>query len=171
MMLKGIAAALAGAILLAAAGAATATAARADGSAMDRWVPRCTTDAMTDKQSCALIYLTAVPGMRAGTNAAVNFVWVEPGKILLTAGPTANRACWEKPTMLRVDKNTPVTLKTGKKKYMLKDAAARGMAVQFKAGIRAVMRVYIRPQCKPIDLTVTLKGFTAAWKRFEAAGR
>lgn len=70
--------------------------------------------------------------------------------------------------MLRVDGNPAVTLTPQGPNHFLESAAAHDMAEQFRTGNTAVMRVHAYPDCEPLDLPVSLKGFAAVWTRFEA---
>lgn len=163
MIGKGVVAALAGAILLAGG------AAWADHLAPDKWVMHCKVDAMTDRRSCTLDYLATTHSNLPSTWTTVSFGHMA-GSMLYLQLVLGKSECPGKPVILSVDKNEEVIL-PAESANLLVAGSAEALAEQFRAGERAVMRVYLLPQCAATDMTVSLKGFTTAWNRFEAEGK
>lgn len=162
MKWKGVIFAIAGATLLAAP-------AGAEPPGPGIWDLDCTTDAMTDKRTCMVMYVADMPKPRRNVYGTLVFARRPDGRMMLIGSMTKLK-CADKPVILRVDEKPAVTFNNnGKTSYLIGPAVA-DMAEQFKAGGQALMRVYVFPSCAPADLTISLKGFTAAWKRFEAEG-
>jgi invasion protein IalB len=166
-MWKGVVAAIAGAFLLAAG------ATRADEMVPDKWLFNCKVDAMTDMRFCRVAYGATVPGSRPANWVMISIARTPTpdGALYLGASP-AKYACPGKPVMLRVDKNKAVTLPQADNgsHVLLGVGSADAIVEQFRAGDRLAVRVWLFPGCTATDLTIPLKGFTTAWKRYEAEG-